>query len=842
MKSPRPDHKAGSRSSALKTLALAITSASIASFQLPVWAQGAIEEVVVTARKKEESLQEIPIAISAFSGSQLEESGIRNLADFNEVVPGLDVSSGSGSGGMANIYIRGVGQRNTEPNLDSGVATYIDGVYVGRADGALLDVNDIQSVQVLRGPQGTLFGKNATGGAMVFTTNRPGPELEAGLTLRAGNYDQRDAQGYVNIPLVDDLLYTRISAVSKKQDGYMFNVVDGKNYNDTDRISGVWQVRWLASDDLTVDFNANYGKTAQASRLAKCIEVPEAADRAWQAQATNLGAVPAYGKEIIDFCRESQNLGTYEAASDLGGGYDAENQGFSVTLDWTLNDTMSVKSISAWRGTKASQNDDLDAIAIPALHRSNNSLPDAQWRDTDQFSEELQLLGDSFDGRFSWATGVFAYSEKTGQSRTVNLVGPFQYLPPAEQQFFYTAFATDLAVDNEAYSAFAQGDFSLSDNWILTAGLRFTYEKRELTKSLYSLEYDSLAIAPATATKNDLGFLLSDPNAYNPNHRFIPDPDSPAETLSISDEAWTPLLSIKYLLPEDGDIINGGSAYFTYSQGYRSGGLSEAPRLLLEDGNYGPSIQEFEPEQVNNFELGLKLDTWDNRLRMNLSMFHMQYTDRQLTTVVFDTQNGLPAGATINAEESTISGIEIESTIIPIENLEITANATWNKGEIDKYEDVQILGALPGDPPLAAGCVAQSVKVFPITVCDIDRSDEDLPRLSKRHFMLAIQYYWDTPIGSITPRLQGSWKFDQNGSFDRSSWESGQWDMPKQTNISARLTWRSHSQQWRVTAFGTNLTQEDYSTGGTALVDAVGYGGQTYATPRMVGAEMEYSF
>lgn len=843
----------------INKLLLAVVSATSVGFQIPAWSQGMLEEVVVTARKREESLQEIPIAVTAFSGAKLEESGIKNISDFNEVVPNLDVGDGSGNAGVANIYIRGVGQRNTEPNLDSGVATYIDGVYVGRADGALLDVNDIQSVQVLRGPQGTLFGKNATGGAMVFNTNRPGPELEGGLTVRAGNYEQRDAEGYLNIPLVDDLLYTRLSVVSKQRDGYIHNVVDDSNYNDVDRISGVWQVRWLATDDLTIDFNANYGKTAQTARLQKCVVVDddEVQGRAWQTNASNASVIAAYNKDIRELCTESEVLGTYEVTSDIGGSYDAENQGFSTTIDWGLTETLSFKSITAWRGTKANQDDELDQLSIPLLHRSNSAHPIAQERVTDQYSQELQLLGDAFDGQIEWVAGLYGFIEKTGQSRTVNQVGPIHYLPPAANKYLYNTFATDLAVDNSAYSAFTQADWSISDSWVLTAGLRYTSEKRELTKTLYSIDLDTLTLGGATidGIVEEAIYVLSEDNALNYNHEFIVDPSNPAESASISDDSWTPLLSLKYLLPE-GDLINGGSVFLTLSQGYRSGGLSEAPRPCVENCTapsdervYGASIQQFEPEEVDNIELGIKLDTWENRMRINASVFHMAYENRQLTTVVFDTQNGLPGGATINAKESTISGIELETTLLPIDGLEITINATWNKGEIDEYEDIQILGYGVVDgvdyQPVgteADGCQLETIILSKITSCTIDRSDEDLPRLSKRNFMVAMQYTFDTEYGTITPRIQGSWKFDTELCFDRSSCESGQWYSDKQTNISARLTWMSPEAQWRVSAFGTNLTKEDYQTGGTSLVDALGYGGQTYANPRMIGAEAAYTF
>ncbi|MDY0007348.1 MAG: TonB-dependent receptor plug domain-containing protein, partial [Spongiibacteraceae bacterium] len=381
-------------------LALSLCVVGFGVAPAPAEAQArALEEVVVTARKREESLQDTPIAITAFSGDQLREAGISNLADFNKTIPNMEVQAGNGNAGVANIYIRGVGQRNTEPNLDSGVGIYLDGVYISRADGALLDVNDLQSVQVLRGPQGTLFGKNTTGGALVFTTNRPGPEFESSVLVRGGNYKRRDAEAMINIPLIDDTLYTRLSMVAKKRDGYVHNLFDGQDYNDEDRLSAVWQLRWLPHDDVVVDFNTNYGKTAQQAHLQKCIEVPEAAATAWQDRTTNVYVRRANNnKSIIDFCRESQALDTYTVDS-TGGQYNAENRGFSTTIDWAFADNISLKSVTGWRGTRAGQDDPLDAISIPLLTRRNYAHPFADVRDTDQYSQEFQLVGDAVEIR-----------------------------------------------------------------------------------------------------------------------------------------------------------------------------------------------------------------------------------------------------------------------------------------------------------------------------------------------------------------------------------------------------------------------------------------------------------
>jgi iron complex outermembrane receptor protein len=176
--------------------------------------QFVLEEVIVTARKRQESLQETPVAVTALGAAALREAGVRNLSDLNQVAPNIEVQAGNGNaGGIANIYIRGIGQRNTGPNIDSGVGIYIDDVYLGRPDGGLLDINDISSVQVLRGPQGTLFGKNTTGGALVFTTNRPGEEFEGSIEARLGNYDRMDIAGVLNVPLTDTV-FTRFSVTT----------------------------------------------------------------------------------------------------------------------------------------------------------------------------------------------------------------------------------------------------------------------------------------------------------------------------------------------------------------------------------------------------------------------------------------------------------------------------------------------------------------------------------------------------------------------------------------------------------------------------------------------------
>src|SRR5690625_740440 len=844
----KPHSPAGRNRLTPSTLHSALVAGALAATLTqapPVLAQsGALEEIVVTARKRDESLQDTPVAITAFSGNRLQESGITNLADFNRIVPNVDVQAGSGNAGVANVYIRGVGQRNTEPNLDSGVGIYLDGVYVGRADGALLDVNDLQSVQVLRGPQGTLFGKNTTGGALVFTTNRPGPELEGSLLLRGGNYQRRDVEGMINLPLIEDRLYTRLSVVSKDRDGYIKNMVDNKYYNDEDRLSAIWQLRWLPTDDLTVDLNANYGRTEQKPQLQKCVVSPDPDHQGYGWHTKAVLGIAKLDEDIYDLCRQSEALDTYEAMSDLGGSYHARNKGLSLTLDWAFTDHINLKSISGWRWTRAGQDDDLDHLGIPFLARSNNSHPFARDRITDQYSQELQLTGEAWDGALTYATGVYGFVEKTKNSRTVNIVGPFPTNAPS--WLIFNATATGLEVDNRAWSGFAQADWNFAPSWRLTAGLRYTWEKRQLEQTFYEVDNSTLSLSGAPVgnliSKDLRAFTrgLTDPSPiedFNPNYGFIPHGEFPSARRSVKATSWTPMVSLQYFLPET-RWINGGSAYFTYSEGFRSGGLTE----------WSSGPQRFEPEEVDNYELGLKVDALDNRVRLNTALFHMKYNNRQLTTVNYDMGFGLPAQDTINAKKSTISGIEIEGMVIPVDNLELTLNATWNRGRIKKYEDVIISPAWGNDKysqprPGSYNCgdpQQHNVLLYQQNRCNIDRSHENLPRLAKRVFFASAQYHIQTPAGIFTPRIQGSWKFDQENCFDYSSCQSGLWNTRKQFDLSARLTWLSLDEHWMAALYGSNLTKEKYVVGGTPLVDNVGYGGITFNPPRMYGAEVQY--
>ncbi len=514
--------------------------------------------------------------------------------------------------------------------------------------------------------------------------------------------------------------------------------------------------------------------------------------------------------------------------NDLAVDYESENQGLSLTANWDLNDNYSIKSITAWRNTNAGQGDDVDYTGIPALHRSNFSNPIADNRDTDQYSQELQLIGSAFDDRLEFVAGGYWFKEEGKDGIAANQLGP--YYPGILGFLVFNTTATLLESDNEAWAAFAQADWSWTDNWRTTLGVRYTDEDRELFRERFipiPSTFDANG-GPVTPIFSG-GYAVAPTFEYNPNYSFQSQDTTEAK---VGDDDTSFMASMQYLI-DAGELIDTGSIYLTYSEGFRSGGLSEAPTGDLET---------FEPEEVENWELGFKLDMLDRTLRVNAALFHTDYKNRQLTTIVINPNTQSPAGATINAKDSSISGLELETTWLPTENLELTFNASWNDGDIDEFEDVSITLAQAADP-VPEGCDRVSLGgLVNMNSCIVDRSGENLPRLPEATYYFAAQYNIETSFGAVIPRVQASLKEDVELCLDATSCTTDDYLEDEQWDLSARVTWISRDGHWQGAIFGNNLTDEDYINGASALVESVGGAGMSYAVPRTYGAELKYSF
>ncbi|CAA0123714.1 Pesticin receptor [Halioglobus japonicus] len=827
--------------------------------------QAMLEEVVVTARKREETLQETPVAVSAFSGENLQELGINDISDLTRVVPNVDMYSGNGTTGAGNVFIRGIGARNTGVNFDSGVGIYVDGVYVSRADGSVLDNVDVQSVQVLRGPQGTLFGKNTTGGAILYTTNKPNEEYGGHAEVRVGNYNKLDSKVTVNVPLMGDTLMSRFSLYKTKNDGYVQSEIPDNlpvqavgnpafvedEYNDIDRWGGQAQLRWVATDDLILDLNYNYGKTDQKASGQDCQIVTNIPGAGWQADLQDASiVVPSTGQTVADWCQANNDLGKDKIMANVTPNrYRAEVNTLSLTADWDINDSLNFKSISAWRNTQGGEANELDAMGIPFLGRSNYMGQGADERNTDAYSQEFQLAGSAFDEKLDYVVGVFGFHEHTDKGAATSPTGPFFDAPAPvgnPSTMLYVNNLTELLAKNSSASLFSQADWHFDEYWTATVGARYTWEERKLTRrfrvpDLNSMSYSGTVTNPFGAAAPQVYAFSDGPQSFNPDHGFttamvngMPDPLAD-QTQRYDKTKVTPMASIQRTFDGVG-FMDFGNAYFTVANGFLSGGLTDTVDTVT--GLMG----EYKPEEVWNYELGFKMDAWDRKLRLNTAIFYTDYQDRQLSTVRISPE-GRISGALINAKSSYISGIEFEAVVLPIENLQITANMTFNESKIDEYEDEQIRALPAAGEPTPAGCSQIVIPGSGQTVlnCDIDRSNESLPRLPDSVFYLAAQYTFETEYGTVVPLLSWSYRTNLNNCFDASSCVSGIWKVD-QTDVTARLTWNSPDMAWRVTAWGNNLTDDRYVQGGTPLVDNTGTAATTYNLPRTYGLEAAYTW
>ncbi len=832
-------------------LAIAFSSSMLLPIS-PIAAQSlALEEVVVTARKREESLQDVPVAVSAFNTEAMESMGIRNMRDIEGLVPGLNLGGGgNGVKGDGNAYIRGVGQRETRVTIDSGVGIYLDGVYIARASGALLDAVDIENIQVLRGPQGTLFGKNTTGGAILYTSVKPKEEFAGTVRGTLGNFDHEDISVSVNVPLIDDILLSRWTIASVQRDGHIKNAFDGRDYSDENRKLAIGQVRWLAKDSLTVDLNLNFTRTRQNPIGQKCVWLgDELAEAGFTSPGSLEGLYDAFspvsveetckrsgeGLPIDRFQGEQNNNSTVFNADS----YDVDTAMLATTITWEIDDQLIVKSITAYRNTEQladEQLDGMEAVIIGRVAGVHN--------DTDQYSQELQLIGAGLDDRLNYTLGVYGFLEETNDDWLQDFAGFVEHTISPNTMMLARSNLTERETENTAFAGFAQLDYSFRENLILTLGLRYTWEER---KTNYR---ESSVYLPSIGNGDYLGALDT---IYSANvvHRFSEPGARPADTWlygfdpdgpdgapfeigafgqlsdSRSDSDWNPMASVKYLVPDnvlDTLHLEEGMLYATYATGFRSGGISVGNGDFDGDGII--DLENYKPEFVNMYEIGFKVDAFDRRLRTNVAAFYQDYDDIQLTTTIPDPNFGIPLPAIENAGKAEIQGLEVEFTLLPLTSLRLTGSLAYMDSEYKEY-----LSEIPDSN--GGGQIT------------IDRSDEPLPRAPKWSGFLAADFFIETDNwGTFIPHVLMRYVDETYGGFDRPSFEVEEAvTTPAVRFYDARLTWQLPDDRGMVALWVKNFTdKDDQSLGGVPTVGVARTTTEGYAPPRTWGVDVTYHF
>ena len=762
---------------AFATGAMSIGAVVSVSADEPVQSTGAdalIEEVVVTARRREEGLQSAPIAISAYTGDSLDYRGVTRLDQLAKFAPGLTLENNPSFGGASNsaaIYLRGIGQKEFLPTTEPGVGLYVDGVYVARSVGAILDIVDVERIEVLRGPQGTLFGRNTIGGAISVVTRQPeiGGEVQGSLSASTGTDSLMHLSGSIE-GTVSETAAARLSVASFTQDGYVQRT-DGIDLGDDDTLTARLAVNWQPTDALSGQFSIDVTRDREngpamqllgidftdLSQLQGLVLAPPppmafvhnvttaalgpgqpcaATNAAGQGVTSNPASANCYDSRYIG--ADGQNEGTAPALSET------DLLGLSATLTYDISDTLELKSITAMRSLESEFARDGDH----SPHRISQFHDDLE---QDQFSQELQLLGSR--DNLNWILGAYYFNEDGDNVNTLD--------------FTVSNFRSGGGFDNEAWAVFAQGTYDLSDDLHLTLGGRYTDEQKSFTPDQIIYQNYYAGFSDLVPPDNPLAAL--DAPFLQAGSRILPLLE---KDIDISE--FTPMANLSYDLSDDLMV------YLSYSEGFKSGGFTQRvfpPIVAPFTAPVGTAdidlIPTYDPEFVEVLELGFKGTFAGGRLRLNGALFSTDYEDLQVQ--VFNSV----APVTQNIGKASIEGIELELLASPGNGWLVESSVSLLDASYDEIDTGNTLIGLSND---------------------FERVPETTVSLGVSREM--------TLGANGTMVLRGDWSYRSrtfNDAYNTPLLETESTDL-----IDASARWLSADESWTVILSATNLTDEEY--------------------------------
>ena len=783
-----------------------------------------IEEIVVTARQREENAQEVPIPITVVSDSDLRERSSYDLTDLSRVTPNLSLVTSGTNRGSAQVFLRGIGQVNWSPTQDPKVGIYVDGVYLGRPQGSVFDIMDIERIEVLRGPQGTLFGRNTTAGLTHVVTRKPQKEFEATLRAGVGSDDLLLYGGVINVPLTDSLAM-RASVQHREADGYVLNRSTGNNWNNEDTTQARFSLLYEPSERFDLQLGVDTSSDDERPTLGSCEWAGPAAGPADPAVAVGqivtgqLGGLPLFAyllgvwEDIATACNDTEPFASDENDPEVST-VDTSSLNLTVNADvgvGTLTSITSTRSVTDFNGSWGWGTDKIGTPSyLEVLGVRDNTA--------DQFSQELRLAGSAFDDRLDWVAGLYVFEEDAegiinapifrdvipqpansplfGVPIAAPIVAAFG-LPPIGVPWTWGTFAVISAAggsriqtviaNNSSTAIFGEVTWRFADRWALTAGLRHTTDDRDFTRRqiLSSGGLDPVLVCPdGTAPVNGMTCQRSE-----------------------SFTQTTPRLIFNYQANDD-VLFYGG-----YSRGYSSGGFNQDVRM-----------RPFDPETSDNWEFGMKSIWFDRSLQLNLTAFFTDYRNQQIT--VSRIVGGLPTADLINAQQASLQGTEAELRWVPGENWQLTAALGTLGGHYDEFS-------------------IQDNAVDPETqqpiVITRDLSDSEFVRNPDYTLSLSGSYtFYLSDGGQVAAQLGIS-------QFGRSYSTLETLEISKQEPyalVDGRVTWTLSNQNTSMAFYGRNLTDEMYFgaldlSGGLSPTHTVT---KYWGAPQRFGLEVTHNF
>ena len=737
-------------------------------------AQQIVEEIVVTARMREEGLQDAPIAISAYTGGSLDYRGVTRLDEIADFVPSMTLENNPSFGGASNsaaIYLRGVGQKEFLPTTEPGVGLYVDGVYIARSVGAVLDIVDIERLEVLRGPQGTLFGRNTIGGAISITTVKPEPggEFEGSASIAGGSDNRLNAKASAHIP-ISDTLAARLSVASLNQDGYVERT-DGIDLGDDDTLTGRLAVAWEPTEQLSADFSLEATRDRENGPAMRLLDIDftdlsqldgvvlaPPPPMAFIHNVTAAAVAPGVPCAVTDTagngitynpavanCYDSRYIGTDGDDQGTAPAYsETDLWAASATISYDLSDALTLKSITGWR--------DLDSeFARDGDHSPQRISQFYDDLEQTQFTQELQLLGTH--ERLDWIVGVYYFGE---DGDNVNIL-----------DFTVSNFRSGGEFDNEAWAAFAQATYDLTDRLHLTVGGRYTDEEKSFLPDQIIFQNYYAGISAVVPPGNPLAAL--DAPFLQAGERILP---YLKKTIDIDE--FTPMVNLSY------DVNEELMVYASYSEGFKSGGFTQRVFPPIVAGFTAPPgtpdidlIPTYEPEFVEVYELGFKSTLLDQKLRLNGAIYHTDYDDLQVQ--VFNSV----APVTQNIGKASMDGAELELVAAPGGGWLVEASVSYIDAQYDSIDtSITLIG-----------------ENF-----DFERVPEFATSVG-----VSKELQLDD-LGSVVVR--GDWSYRDQTFND--AYNTPQLEQDGYHLYHASVRWQNPGEDWTVILSGRNLSDEEY--------------------------------
>lgn len=703
------------RASGLALLtALGSTSLAAAQDQRRSVIDQVTDEIVVTATKKTdpENVQDVPIAVTAFNGDTLEALKVRSLESLSFSAPNVSLDDIGTTRGAANFSIRGLGVNSSIPSIDPTVGVFVDGVYLGLNNGVVFDLFDLDSVEVLRGPQGILFGRNTTGGAVLINTGNPTDDFEYKARVAVeGPVDSGRGginsfvQGTVSGPIIEGRLNGKVGGYFNGDSGYFNNLATNRNHGEAQTYIGRGALEFFVNDDITI--------LAKGEYLQSEGDGPSAQNRG------------LYARDSFDFAVD--NEGSYDNTAYTG----------SIKLDWNIGfGDGTITNIFGYREFESATNSDIDATSLFLFHSSTELAQD-------QISNELRYTG-TF-GKAEVTTGLFYFEQSVAYTETRDL-------PPLSPATFYGGGTQDHTV----LGIFGAIDFSLTDQFIINTGIRYSEEEKDAGITYVRPRPECSVVGGTCPTSGTNPFVPGENNGFTDSNKW---------------DNFSPRLGFQYFTEDSNKQV-----YGSWSRGYRSGGYNfriTAPAAFEAIFPAGSS-RSFDEEQVDSYELGIKIDSEDRRVQFNAAVFQTNVQDMQRELNLSDPTAGV-LQTIINTADATIQGLELEGRIRAKANLLFTGNiglidASYDSVLFDISSDGVVNGAdlalsLPRVPELTFGAgVIHEMTLGDLgdltTRVDFQRRDEFAYTDNNFGFIQAADILdanlsWQTPMEGVSLSFYG---------------------------------------------------------------------------------------